>query len=124
MPVNAVTQQMPARQSQALALLGYFYLKQGFPQRAMTVFSALEILDPPQPLHVCALALACRRAGRLEQALACLDRLALRGAIRAPYHLLRAQVLQGLSRSDEAAQSMLAYRQAIESHPAPKERRA
>lgn len=124
MPVDVLNPRMPARQSQALAMLGYFYLKQGFAQRAMTVFAALEVLDPPQPRHVCALALACRRAGRLEQALACLDRLALRGAIRAPYHLLRAQVLQGLLRSDEAAQSMQAYRQAMEGIKAPKERHA
>jgi tetratricopeptide (TPR) repeat protein len=103
---------MPARQSQVLALLGHFYLKQGFGQRAMAVFSALEILDPNTIAHVRANALACRRAGRLEQSLACLDRLALRGRINAPYHLLRAQVLQGLARPQEAEQSMRAYMQA------------
>jgi len=93
-------------------LLGHFYLKQGFAQRAMTVFSALEILDPDNILHVRAHAVACRRAGRMEQALACLDKLALRGQINTPYHLLRAQVLQGLARTHEAEQAMRAYLQA------------
>lgn len=112
---------MPARQSQVLALLGHFYLKQGYAQRAMTVFTALEILDPNTLGHVRANALACRRAGRLEQALACLDKLALRGQINAPYHLLRAQVLQGLARPQEAEQAMRAYLQARAPHRAPED---
>lgn len=112
MQADALKPALPARQSQVLALLGHFYLKQGFAQRAMTVFSALEILDPHTSAHVRANALACRRAGRLEQAIACLDRLALRGQISPPYHLLRAQVLQGLARPQEAEQSMRAYLQA------------
>ena len=106
---------MAARESQVLALLGHFYLKQGYAQRAITVFAALEILDPHNASHVRAHALACHRAGRLEQALACLDRLALRGRINAPYHLLRARVLQGLIRPQEAAQAMRAYVQARKS---------
>jgi tetratricopeptide (TPR) repeat protein len=103
---------MAARQSQVLALLGHFYLKQGYAQRAIIVFAALEILEPHNTLHMRAHALACRRAGRLEQALACLDRLALRGSINTPYHLLRAQVLQGLARPQEAALAMRAYTRA------------
>lgn len=110
---------MAARQSQVLALLGHFYLKQGFAQRAMTVFGALEILDPDNTTHLRAHAVACRRAGRLEQALVCLDKLALRGRINAPYHLLRAQVLQGLARPHEAEQAMRAYLQARSPRPTP-----
>lgn len=112
---------MPARQSQVLALLGHFYLKQGYAQRAMTVFTALEFLDPNTVGHVRANALACRRAGRLEQALTCLDKLALRGHINAPYHLLRAQVLQGLARPQEAEQAMRAYLQARPPHRPPED---
>lgn len=97
------------RARDTMKLLGYLFMQQGMPERAATLYSALVAHEPDQPEHLRALALALSRAGRHEQALDALDRLALAGAVDLRFHLLRAQTLSVLERTDEAAVAMRAY---------------
>jgi len=94
---------------EAMAVLGYFYLQNGRPQQAMTIFGALDALLPDDRHTMSSLALAQVRAGKAERALQTLDRLALLGHVHGPFHLLRAQALSAMSRSGEASMAMQTY---------------
>lgn len=93
----------------ALALLGSFFLQQGQPERALTVFSGLEVLEPTMLSHARLVVTAALAAGRPERALIALDRLALGGGIDGVFHLARAEALSALGRSAEAATAMRAW---------------
>lgn len=100
---------MQSDQIKVVSLLAYFFYTQGQWERAIHLYAALELLDPHEPAPVRGLALAYAAHGRFELALAALDRLALRGAVDAPFYLLRAQVLSALQRSEESSSAMSAY---------------
>jgi predicted Zn-dependent protease len=100
---------LPVDQRDALGMVGRLFLLNGYPARAATLFAALAHLDPGQPVHQRALALAYARAGQADKALAVLERLTLGGAVDAGLHALRAQVLGALGRQDEAAAAMQAF---------------
>lgn len=99
---------MTATASDALRLLGYFYLNQGLNDKAATVFTALDRLSPNTPGLLRALAVARDRMGEPAKALEALDRLAMTGQIDAQFHALRAKLLGSLDRWDEAKQAMAA----------------
>ena len=96
-------------QAKVLSLLAYFFYTQGYFPRAVGIYSALELLDSQDPAHLRGLAVSYAGAERFDLALGALDRLALRGAVDAPFYLLRSQVLIALSRPEEAANAMVAY---------------
>ena len=92
---------LSAEERDALTLLGRLFLTQGFPDRSVRIFAALEVLEPEDLYYKRALALAHFRAGRAQESLSTLDRLAERGGID--------EVLGDLDRKDEAAAAMRAY---------------
>lgn len=98
-----------AAEHEALWMLGFFYLRNGRPEKAQTIFAALLYLLPDEPRLSQALALAQIRAGKAGQALATLDALALKGRIDAVFHLLRAQALDAQGSRAEAARAMRAF---------------
>jgi Flp pilus assembly protein TadD len=106
-------------QREATRQVGLLYLRFGFPDRAATLFAALNILEPREPEHLRALALAQHLAGKPKLAMAALDALALAGAIDAPFHSLRALVLGELGRADESRAAMQAYLEACEPSARP-----
>ena len=91
------------------ALMGYVFLQNARPDKAAVVLAALDILAPGQPRTLRALALAQVRSGKYAPALQTLERLAMAGGVDAAFHLLRAQALQALERTQEAAAAMQAY---------------
>ena len=97
------------RARDSMKLLAYLFMHQGLTERAVVLYAALAAHEPSNPEHLRALALALSRAGRHEQALDTLDRLALAGGVDLRFHLLRAQTLSALERTDEAAAAMRAY---------------
>jgi Flp pilus assembly protein TadD len=90
-------------------LLGYIYLRHGLPDKAAVLLAARDLLYPDDAPTLLRLALAQARAMKPQRALATLDRLALLGAMDAPFHLVRAQALQALGRAEEAAGAMCAH---------------
>jgi predicted Zn-dependent protease len=98
---------LPARE--ALAVLGFFYLQNCRPDQAMTIFAALDALQPGDRHTVTSLALSQLRAGKTERALQTLEKMALLGFVDGAFHLMRAQALSALSRRGEAAAAMQAY---------------
>lgn len=104
---------MTPDQIQTLSALGYFYLLQGFPDRALTIYKGLNQLAPGEVSTLKGLALSHAQQKQPMQAMAVLDQLALKGATDATYHLLRSQVLMSLQRADEAQAAMRAYLNAI-----------
>jgi Flp pilus assembly protein TadD len=100
---------MQSDQIKVLSLLAYFFYTQGFFSRATHLYSALDVLDSSDHSHLRGLALSYAAAQQNDFALSALDRLALRGAVDAPFYLLRAQVLGALGRTDEAANAMTAF---------------
>lgn len=100
---------LSAEERDALTLLGRLFLTQGFPDRSVRIFAALEVLEPEDLYYKRALALAYLRAGRAQESLSTLDRLAERGGIDEGFHFVRSHVLGDLDRKDEAAAAMRAY---------------
>ncbi|SFQ12235.1 Tetratricopeptide repeat-containing protein [Variovorax sp. OK605] len=90
-------------------LLGYIYLQHGRPDKAAVLLAARDVLAPDDTRTLLSLALAQVRSAKPARAIDTLDRLALLGAMDAPFHLVRAQALHALGRSDEAAGAMRAY---------------
>jgi predicted Zn-dependent protease len=93
----------------AVALLAYFYLQNARPERAAVLYAALDAASAGDRKTLTALALAQLRAGRPDQALSTLDRMAMQGGIDLWFHLLRAQAQMALQRPKEAAASMRAF---------------
>jgi Flp pilus assembly protein TadD len=101
------------RARDAMKLLGFLFMQQGLPDRAVTLHMALAAHEPEDIGNVRALALALSRSGRHDQALEALDRLALSGAVDLRFHLLRSQTLSELGRTEEASAAMGAYLDAL-----------
>ena len=93
----------------ALHVLAHAHRLQGDPARAALLLGALDHLRPNEPAVLRALAASELADGNPEAAMAALDRLALRGAVDAAFHLLRAQTLVALARPDEARLAMRAF---------------
>lgn len=100
---------LPDAERDALMLLGHFFLRQQQSERALTVFAALEVLEPERVEHARCSAVAALSSGRAERALAALDRIALAGRIDPTFHLVRALALGALERSDDAQLAMRAW---------------
>jgi len=96
-------------QQQMMALLAYFYLQNGRPEKAGALLQALEVLDPGQPRVLGSLVLAQLRSGDAKHALETLDRLAMHGDIDAAFYLMRTLALTSLHRDDEAREAMAHY---------------
>lgn len=109
---------LPA-EHEALWMLGYFYLRNGRPDKAQVLFGTLAHLHPQRPRLQTALALAQIRNGKAERALATLDGLAVAGHLDDVFHLLRAQALDALARGSEAAAAMRAFVASRREPPAP-----
>ncbi len=90
-------------------LLAYIYLQHGLPDKAAVLLSARDLLVPDDARALLTLALALVRSAKPGKALETLERLAMLGAMRAEFHLVRAQALQALERHAEAASAMRAY---------------
>lgn len=101
--------QLPDHERDALVLLGHFFLNQGQADRALTVFSGLEVLEPGRLEHARASAVAALASGRPERALLALERLALAGLVDATFHLARALALGEMERVDDAQTAMRAW---------------
>ncbi|ARP93553.1 tetratricopeptide repeat protein [Bordetella genomosp. 13] len=106
--MNAATT-LSADSAELLGLLAYIYLENDRPEKAAVLLSALDALGAAEPRQQVTLALAQLRAGKPETALATLERVALRGAMDAAFHQVRAQALLALDRRPEAAAAMRAY---------------
>lgn len=114
---------IPADQKDAVVMVARLYLQYGFAAKAATLFKALSLLDPEEVSHRRSLALALFRSQRAQDALPVLDQLALNGDVDAGFHVLRAQVLAELGRTEEATASMQAYL-SLQSPPPSARRRA
>lgn len=100
-------------------MLGYIYLQHGLPDKAAVLLAAREVLAPGEPRALLTLALAQVRSGKGERALATLERLALAGGVDAGFHLVRAQALRAVGRTEEAAAAMRAHVAARAAAPLP-----
>lgn len=109
---------MTAQEQNFLEIMAYVFLQNARPDRAAVLLQALDALHPGQAQVLRALALAQVRSAKPERALQNLERLAMAGGVDATFHLLRAQALQALKRTDEAAQAMQLYVQLRPTHPA------
>ena len=105
---------LPDTERDALTLLGHFFLRQQQPERALTVFAALELLEPGRIEHARCVAVAALNAGRPQRAMLALDRIALAGRLDPTFHLARSLTLLALERNDEAATAMRAWMDAKE----------
>lgn len=92
-----------------MALLGYVYLQNARPDKAVAILAALNRIAPGKPKVLRALSLALIRCGKPLRALEALDQLAIAGSSDAAFHVLRAQALQALDRPQEAAVAMGNY---------------
>jgi Flp pilus assembly protein TadD len=90
-------------------LLAFVYLTNGLPDKAAVLLAARNVVAPDDPRTLLALALAQLRSSKPHKALDTLDRLALTGVVSASFHLVRAQALHALGRTDEAASAMRAF---------------
>lgn len=97
-----------------MKMLGFLFMQQGMPERALPLYAALNAHEPGQAEHLRALALVFAKAGRHAQALEALDGLAMAGGVDVRFHLLRAQTLGQLGRTEESEASMRAYLDALE----------
>jgi Flp pilus assembly protein TadD len=104
----AASARVPA-ELELMDLLGYIYLQHGRPDKAAVLLAARDVLAPDDTRTLLSLALAQVRSAKPARAIDTLDRLALLGAMDAPFHLVRAQALQALGRAEEAAGAMRAY---------------
>src|SRR5699024_4063106 len=80
--------------------------------KAIVLLQAVEALGQADSKALALLALAQRKANQPEQAMLTLDRIVpdtADAALAPVLHLIRAQALQALDRSDEAYQAMQAY---------------
>jgi predicted Zn-dependent protease len=97
---------MDQTETTLIALLAFVLLQNARPERAATLLSVLNIMEPANPRTLRSLAVAQLRSGKAEKALETLDQLAMAGGIDAAFHLLRAQALVALGRPLEAGVAM------------------
>lgn len=102
---------MTKSESSLLSLLAYVLLQNARPERAATLLSALNVMEPANPRTLRSLAVALLRSGKSERALETLDQLAMAGGIDATFHLLRAQALVAVGRPLEAGVAMKSFLQ-------------
>lgn len=102
---------MTSSESSLLSLLAFVLMQNARPQRAATLLSVLNIMEPANPHTLRSLAVALLRSGKADHALETLDQLAMAGGIDATFHLLRAQALVAMQRPLEAAAAMKTFQQ-------------
>lgn len=90
-------------------LLGYIYLQHGLPDKAAVLLAARDVVQPGHRRTLLTLAVAQLRSEKPNKALETLERLAMHGGIDANFHLVRAQALQVLGRTQEASAAMRAH---------------
>ena len=92
--------------------LAYTYLAHHRAEKAVVLLQAIEALGPADGRVLALLAVAQRKAKQPQQALLTLDRIApdtVDAPLATAVHLIRAQALQALGRSDDAYQAMQKY---------------
>ena len=87
-------------------MLGYQYLQNGHPKRALLIFEAMQALQPNNSHYALAAACAYIRCKNGMQALEILDSLSISQNESALAWLLRGQALAQLGRMAEAARAM------------------
>lgn len=92
-----------------LDLLAYVYLENNRPEKAVILLNALSALGQSDARSLALLALALLRSGKPGAALDALERVAMSGGVNAVFHLVRAQALFALERTEEAEAAMQAY---------------
>jgi len=92
-----------------LGLLAYIYLENNRPEKAVVVLNAISVLGQADTRSLTLLALAQLRSGKPDTALSTLERVAMSGGINAVFHLVRAQALLALGRTEESTAAMQAY---------------
>ncbi len=97
---------MTPDESTLLYLMGYVFLQNARPDKAVVVLEALDVMQPRQPQTLRALAVSQLRSGQPARALQTLDKLAMSGGVDAVFYLLRAQALQACGRLEEARVAM------------------
>lgn len=107
--LHAVPEGASHKEVEFMDLLAYIYLQHGRPDKAAVLLIARNLVVADDPRVLLSLALAQVRAAKPTQALQTLERLALLGAMDATFHLVRAQALQALEQSAEAASAMRAH---------------
>lgn len=95
-------------QIELMDLLSFIYLRHGLPDKAAVLLAARNELAPDEPETLLRLAVALVRSAKHELALETLEELAMMGAADASFHLVRAQALQALGRTSDAANAMRA----------------
>ena len=93
-------------QLELLNVLGYQYLQNGRPKRALLIFEAMQAIQPLNSNYAFAAACACIRCNDGIQALQILDSLSKTQNDVALSWLLRGQALAQLGRMAEAARAM------------------
>ncbi|CAM3833580.1 hypothetical protein [Bordetella tumulicola] len=92
-----------------LGLLAHLYLENNRPEKSVVLLQALDAVGLASRRDNVTLALSLLRTSKPEEAMDVLDRLALNGAVDAPFHLIRSQTLHALDRYAEAHAAMQAY---------------
>lgn len=92
-----------------LGLLAHLYLENNRPEKSVILLQALDAVGLASRRDNVTLALSLLRTNKPEAAMDVLDRLALNGAVDAPFHLIRSQTLHALDRDAEAHAAMQAY---------------
>jgi len=100
------------QQRDAMLLLADVYLEQAQGDKARVLLDGLAVLWPGDADVLRALAYACLRCGRADEALAAADAFVQLGPItpaNAPILLIRSRALWGLERLDEAHAGLRRY---------------
>ena len=95
-------------QIDVLRVLGYFYLRQGHPEKALVIFRALLALDPRDDHARRSLAFTHLAIGEFETALDLAESYVPEASepFAAAVHVIRARALWHLGRQDEARQEL------------------
>lgn len=95
-------------ENDAMQLLAHAYLQNARPEKAATLFGAIDAVAPGQLAVLRGLVLAQLRCGHGQQALDTLERVQLAGGVDAAFHLARARALAACGRAAEATAAMAA----------------
>lgn len=96
---------MEPGQKEALSVLGYFFIQHGRPDKALTLFKALDVLFPDDAHVLKSLSYAYMAVGEPERALdaaARYLRIDAGAGDDAAIHLIRSRALWRLGQTDEA----------------------
>lgn len=107
--MNATTAALQHEHCDLLRMLGYAYLQNGQPERALPLFRLLHAIDAKDVHAAESLACTLLHLQRADQAVAILERLVRDETATPLTWLLRGQALVLLGRMPEAARSMRVF---------------